>query len=154
MGMTILREPQREEVEQSLALLSDVADERAREAANRIRAALREAEQDDFLTTTEAAHALGIRSINTIKVWVKTGYLKGKRIGGRTLIPQSEIERIQNSDQVRGIQTLDRLHDQIADFGADEGMSEEQLEMLHQSRPGVLPWERETAAERLPHPNG
>ena len=54
MSMTILRDPQREELEQSLALLNDVIDTRAKEAADRIRAALREAEQEDFLTTALA----------------------------------------------------------------------------------------------------
>ncbi len=64
MSMTILRDPQREELEQSLALLNDVIDTRAKEAADRIRAALREAEQEDFLTTEEAARALqAIRKI-------------------------------------------------------------------------------------------
>ncbi len=140
--MTILREPQRDEVEQSLALLSDVADERAREAADRIRAALREAEQEEFLTTTEAAHALGIRSVNTIKVWVKTGYLKGKRIGGRTLIPQSEIARLEHDVQVRAMRIVGKLNEETSGLGGDDGMTPEELQILSDGRPGTLPWTR------------
>jgi len=119
-----------------------VADERAREAADRIRAVLHEAEQEEFLTTTEAAHALGIRSVNTIKVWVKTGYLKGKRIGGRTLIPQSEIARLEHDDQVRAMRVVGRLNEETSDLGRDGGMTPEELQMLSDGRPGTLPWKR------------
>ncbi len=50
MSMTILRKLQREELEQSLALLNGVTDARAKEAADRIRATLYEADQEDYLT--------------------------------------------------------------------------------------------------------
>lgn len=51
MSTTILREPQREALEQSLALLSDVSDVRVQEAAQLIRTALREADAEDSLVT-------------------------------------------------------------------------------------------------------
>ena len=142
MSMTILREPQRAELEQSLALLNDVTDTRAREAADRIRAALREADQEEFLTTMEAARALGIRSVNTIKLWVKTGYLNGKKIGGRTLIPRSEIERLENDERVRVMRTIGRLHEDSRDLGRDDGMTPAELQILNDGRPGTLPWKR------------
>jgi len=143
MSMTILRDPQREELEQSLALLNDVIDTRAKEAADRIRAALREAEQEDFLTTAEAARALGIRSVNTIKLWVKTGYLQGRKIGGRTHIPRTEIERLENDERVRAMRAVGRLHEESSDLGRDEGMTPDELRMLNDGRPGTLPWQRE-----------
>jgi excisionase family DNA binding protein len=111
MSVTILRTAQRGELEQSLDLLDAVVDERAQEAAARIRAALGEADQEEYLTTMEAARALGIRSVNTIKLWVKTGYLQGKRIGGRLLIPRSEIERLSGDERVRVMQTIGRGHE-------------------------------------------
>jgi len=142
MSMTILREPQREEVERSLAVLSNVTDARVKEAADKIRAALREADQEEFLTTTEAARALGIRSVNTIKLWVKTGYLTGKRMGGRTLIPRSEIARLEDDERVRIMRTVGKLHEESNDLGRDEGMTPQELQMLSDGRPGTLPWQR------------
>ncbi len=142
MTMTILREPQREKLEQSLALLTDVADARVKEAAERIKAALREADQEEFLTTAEAARALGIRSVNTIKLWVKTGYLRGRKIGGRTLIPRSEIERLENDERVRAMRAVGKLHEESSDLGRDEGMTPEELQSLSDGRPGTLPWKR------------
>ncbi len=100
-------------------------------------------EPDRLLTSTEAAHLLGIRSPNTVLMWCRTGYLHGVKRGGRTLIPLSEVERIKkDGDKVRLDQALDRLHDEAEDFGSPRGMTEEEMEILHQSRPGILPWER------------
>ncbi len=140
--MTILREPQRQALEESLTILSDVADARAGEAASRIRAALREADQEEFLTTTEAARALGIRSVNTIKLWVKTGYLQGKKMGGRTLIPRSEVARLATDERVRVMRTVGLLHEESHDLGRDGGMTANELARLNADRPGTLPWQQ------------
>lgn len=140
--MTILREPQRQALEDSLTILSDVADARAGEAASRIRAALREADQEEFLTTTEAARALGIRSVNTIKLWVKTGYLQGKKMGGRTLIPRSEVARLATDERVRVMRTVSLLHEESHDLGRDGGMTADELARLNADRPGTLPWQQ------------
>src|SRR5579859_4991159 len=92
----------REAIEQSLALLesADVADANVKAAADKLKAALREADSRTLLTTAEAASALGIRSINTVKRWVKIGYIHGAQRGERTLIPLREITRIQHEDRV------------------------------------------------------
>jgi excisionase family DNA binding protein len=140
MSVTILRTAQRGELEQSLDLLDAVADDRAKEAAARIRAALGEADQEDYLTTMEAARALGIRSVNTIKLWVKTGYLQGKRIGGRLLIPRTEIERLSGDERVRVLQAIGRGHEESSDLGREGGMTPEELRLLEEGRPGRLPW--------------
>jgi hypothetical protein len=103
--------------------------------------ALRALEPDSLVTAAEAARLLGVRSVNMVKLWCKMGYLHGAQRGGRTLIPVAEIERIYDSDQVRGIRASDAMHDAIADFGAEEGLTDEQLEILHDRRPGRLPGE-------------
>ncbi len=142
MGVAILREAELEGLRQSLALLSHSSDVHAQEAADRIRAALREVEQPALLTTAEAAEALGVRSVNTIKLWVKTGYIHGVKRGSRTLIPASEIERIESDDRVKAMRVVDRLHEESSDLGAEDGLTDEQMLDLIAGRPGTPPWRR------------
>jgi rhodanese-related sulfurtransferase len=119
------------------------------ETVRALRAALQDVDDERLLTTTEAAQLLGVRSINTIKSWRRTGYIKGVVHGNRTLIPLSEIERIQNSDRVRGIRVAEKRHDESAELGGDEEMSQDELDALDAGRPGTLPWQRgETAQTR------
>ena len=48
---------------------------------------------DDLLTVTQAANALGTTS-QTIRNWIQAKTLKATRIGNRYRIPQSEIDRL------------------------------------------------------------
>lgn len=110
-----------------------------------------EALEDDraeLLTTTQAAEALGIGSINTVKSWVKTGYLTGVMRGTRTLIPRSEIARIHDSERAQRIRVAEHYHDLSADLGGDEPLSQDELDALDAGRPGTLPWERDPAQRR------
>jgi excisionase family DNA binding protein len=102
----------------------------------------READQDEYLTTAEVARALGLRSVNTVKAWVSSGYLAGKMIGGRTLIPRSEVERLEADAPLQTMRTIDRLHDESSDLGSDEGLTAEEFQVLEAARPGTLPWKR------------
>ena len=118
MSMAVI---DRHEIEEAVALLDAVAapDANVREATNKLKHALGEADTRDLLTTAEAAQALGVRSVNTVKYWVKTNYLQGVKRGSRTLIPLSEIERIKCQDRVRMIQTSEQRQEQTRLPGDD-----------------------------------
>ena len=96
--------------------------------------ALRALDGERLLTTTEAAEALGVRSINTIKLWCRNGFLACVQRGNRTMIPLSEIERVRNDERVRAIRAADTLHDMSAEFGVPEGLSDEEMDLLSTAR--------------------
>jgi hypothetical protein len=96
-----------------------------------------------LLTTTEAAEALGMRSVNTLKVLLRAENVPTVKHGNRTMISFGELVRLRGSERLRGLRQIDRLHDDIVDLGSDEGLSEAQLEALDAGRPGNLPWELE-----------
>ena len=89
----------------SLVQLDAVADELSRrgetELAQKTRdavAALRSAEDGpDFVTTGEAARLLDIRSIDTVKSWVRDGLLDGHQVDGRVKVSRGSIERMRES---------------------------------------------------------
>ncbi len=97
---------------------------------------------DRLLTTTQAAHALGIGSVNTVKVLCKAGTLAHIKHGSRTMIPLREVERLQGTSLVRGIHASERDHAATDALGDDGGLTQEQLDALEAARPGVVPWER------------
>lgn len=125
-----------------------VREGRTDKAIDTIERALRTLDEDRLLTTTEAARALGIRSVNTLKLLVRAERVHTVSRGNRTLIPLSEIERIQQGERVRGIRASDRLHDATAELGGDRALSAEELADLEASRPGRLPWEDGAAPGR------
>jgi hypothetical protein len=81
-----------------------------------------------------------VRSINTVKRWVKTGYIHGVQRNERTMIPVSEILRIHDDDRVRAQRAVGKLQEEIADFGRE--LTEAELLALKADRPGRRPWER------------
>lgn len=102
--------------------------------------ALQTLDNDQLVTTTQAAEILGIGSVNTVKVLVRKLNLRHEMHGNRMMIPTSELERIQQSQTLREVQASDHIHQQTESLGSDEGMSREQLAALSRSRPGRLPW--------------
>lgn len=58
----------------------------------------------EVYNTNEAARLLGI-GYATLYRWIKDGKLIPFRIGGRTLIPKSEIERLKNEKATEPVKT-------------------------------------------------
>jgi hypothetical protein len=102
--------------------------------------AIHELDSSRLLTTREAADMLGIRSVNTLKLLVLQKGIPYQMNGNRMMIPLAELERIQDSTEVRGIRDTDRIHDSIGDLGPIVGLTPEQLDDLAAAQPGRLPW--------------
>jgi len=103
--------------------------------------ALREIEPEQLVVAEEAANLLGIQSSRVVRYWCQGGFLRCVRHGGLLAIPMSEIERVQGSEEVRAMQIADAYHKASREFSTDEGLSEVELRMLSESRPGKLPWQ-------------
>lgn len=97
---------------------------------------------EPMLTTSEAARALGMRSVNTFKVLLRAENVPIVKHGNRTMVPFTELVRLRGSERLRNLRAIDRLHDESAGLGSDAGMTEEQIDSLDAGRPGTLPWER------------
>lgn len=66
---------------------------------------------DELMTTGEAAELLGVRSINTIKRWVRDGLLAGYRRGGRVLVTRSSMLKMKDGPTVAEQRTFERRLD-------------------------------------------
>lgn len=55
---------------------------------------------EDLLTTGQAAALLGVRSVNTIKHWAKSGTLDGYRRGGRIVVSRESVSRLLGSQSL------------------------------------------------------
>ena len=132
----------RVELERALAQLkaAQVTDTHVRAAVDTIEHMLSEAEARTLLTTAEAADALGVRSVNTIKYWVKTGYIHGVKRNGGAMIPRSEVDRIMDEDRVRQMRSAAELDEMASELGRP--MTDDEMRELSASRPGKLPWQR------------
>ncbi len=126
------------DIEQLIALLDrgDIA--AARVLAEQLRQDLA---ATALLTTTQAAHLLGIRSRNTLKALVKAEGISTMLNGNRMMIPVGEVMRLRGSRMVKSVLASDQLHEASAMLGSDEGLSQEDLEALEAARPGRPPWE-------------
>jgi len=128
-----------EDLERDLDALRALADKTndadARSAIERIVTRL---QPGQTVTTTEAARLLGIRSINTVKALVLSEEIPHTRAGNRMMIPVSEILRLKESQWVSYLKHSDRVHEEIG----GEPMTHDEMDILSETRPGTLPWQR------------
>jgi len=135
-------------VEHILDVIDRLADEERVQDIKAVVAQAREEMADDntLVTTTQAAHLLGIGSINTVKSMVKHGEITdARRVGNRTMIPLREIKRLQGTDIARDLRAIaDAMAlGALPDGGnEDTSMSREQMDILEAGRPGTPPWKK------------
>jgi excisionase family DNA binding protein len=55
---------------------------------------LKRTDMDKLLSIDEAAQALGGISKYTVQAWLSTGKLRRTKVGSRTMIRESELERV------------------------------------------------------------
>jgi len=96
---------------------------------------------EQTVTTTEAAHFLGIRSINTLKALLKVEGIETTKNGSRIMVPLKDLLSLKHNRRVQRIRASDAAH--AASFDDDEPMSETEMDILHDTRPGTLPWRRD-----------
>lgn len=90
-----------------------------------------------LMTTGEAAEALGVRSINTIKRWAQDGKLEGYRRGGRVLVSARSVAAMAEGPLVAREQAFERELDEAhAPFGFDGAETPE----LGATWEGRKPW--------------
>ena len=112
------------------------------EALHKIDATLHDLHEARLLTLESAAEFLNVRSLYILKMLLQLEGVATVKHDDVILVPLHELERIYDSERVRGIRVSDAVHDELdREFGPGE-MTEEELEMLHRSRPGKNPWER------------
>ncbi len=125
--------------------LEDGEPEKALERIDRVLEEL----NTSLLTTTQAKKWLGLGSVNTLKMLVRKTGVRVEMHGNRMMIPRSALENLQNSPLLRGIRATDRLHEQSAELGDPNGLSERQLRDLEDARPRSLPWSTTSSAEAV-----
>jgi excisionase family DNA binding protein len=128
-----------EQVEQELHQRgqNDLA-ERLRSAVATLRSQAAEPARD-LLTTGEAAEALGIRSVNTIKRWAREGLLEGFRRGGRVLVSRRSVEAMVEHGTLCTQRAFERKLDEALD-AFDVGT--EDVPTAEMTWAGSRPWER------------
>ena len=110
--------------------------ENALRIADRIREVRRLLSREDaeWGGTTEAKRLLGVGSENTVKAWAKMGLLRSRtQANGRTQVLLDDVLKEREEREA------------ITAIGGRD-LTEEELEDLHRSRPGTLPWEREQSS--------
>jgi hypothetical protein len=98
-------------------------------------------QSEQTVTTTEAARFLGIRSINTLKALLKAEGIQTTMNGSRIMVPIGELLKLKDSRRVRRIRASDAAH--AGSFDDDVAMTQPEMEILRDARPGSLPWQRE-----------
>ena len=129
----------RERLEEARAC---VAKGETEEALRRIDETLGYLGEPALLTLEEGADFLNVRSLMIFKLLLQSEGVATVKRDGVVLVPLRELERIYDNERVRGIRASDAVHDELdRAFGTRE-MTQEELDILEASRPGMYPWER------------
>jgi excisionase family DNA binding protein len=98
----------------------------------------------DLLTPSEAATALGVRSVNTVKRWAREGRLEGYALGGRMLVSQRSVDAFRQTKEARQQRAYEhQLDEALAPF---DSTPEEIAEYTSETPPGRVPWRADATA--------
>lgn len=98
---------------------------------------------EEWVTTGDAAKILQV-GLTTVKRWVKTGRLEGRRLGGEggwIQISVASIMTLLNTadEDIIRMQILEKSLEETKDLDAE--LTEELLDDLSMSKLGKLPWQ-------------
>ncbi len=83
-----------------------------------------------WVGTTAAKRLLALGSENTVKVWARTGLLRSRTLpNGRIQVLLDDVLRLR--EETEGLSA----------FGGED-LTEEELQIMREGRPGKNPWER------------
>ncbi len=98
------------------------------------------------MTTGEAAKALGIRSVNTVKRWATQGLLTGYRRGGRIMVSSESVARLAARPEVAVEREKEmRVAEALAPF--DAGNEETSDSSSAATWVGRKPWAKSATAK-------
>ena len=102
--------------------------------------------RQDLMTTTEAARALGVRSVNTIKRWAHDGLLTGYRLGGRVLVTRESVDAMLRNAALTEHRRFERELDDVASTFDVIEEDAARLSDLEMPRTGRKPWAHDADA--------
>lgn len=92
--------------------------------------ALQALSDEALLTTTEVAQLLGIRSVNTIKAFIRAGRIDAQKVGSHYRISLREVERLSRDSTIQGLHASNRFHSDLDAMGLGAELTSEELQAL------------------------
>jgi excisionase family DNA binding protein len=147
-----MRNPER--VRELEAVYAQLDQDGQSELARRVRQVAEDLRQEDqpdtheLITTGEAAEILGVRSINTVKRWVREGALEGFRRGSRILVSRASVQRMVDAPAVAAQHAREREMDALLETFEPSGAKQIEVPPSAAGWVGHKPWETaDTAAQ-------
>jgi hypothetical protein len=92
-------------------------------------------QETQWISTAKAQQLLAFSSEDNVKTWVRIGMLRGRTLpDGRMEVPLDDVLREREA------------REGLLAFGGDD-LTEEELEIMYNGRPGTVPWEREQQSD-------